>query len=246
MIVDAHCHIDYPQFDEDREEVIIECQKNKIVIINSIVNPENLLGLELARKYENVYCTLGLSASSLDPVEFQTTIKLLKEYKDEIVGLGEVGIDHYWVKEKNEHEIMEEHFKQFIELSKKLKLPLIVHSRDAEEKCLDILEEYDMIALLHCFSGTVEQALKAVEKGHIISIPTSIAYSKPKKELATRLPLESIVLESDAPFLAPTPKTRNNPMNLYKSVNILSLCKGIAVEEAIKKTTRNALEFYGI
>ena len=107
-------------------------------------------------------------------------------------------------------------------------------------------EEYDEPALLHCYSGPLELAQKAIEFGCIISIPTSIAYSKPKQRLAEQLPLESIVLETDAPYLAPTPKTRNIPVNIIQSAEKVAEIRGITPEKVAKQTTENALSFFRI
>jgi TatD DNase family protein len=246
MLVDAHCHIDYPEFDSDREEIIKECRSEDIILVNSTVKPDKLLGLELAGRHENVYPTIGLTPRNLSEKDFHRTVELIRENRGDLVGLGEVGLDYYWIKDAGERRVMEERFKEFMELSLELKLPLVVHSRDAEARILKLLEEYGVNALLHCFSGTFEQALKAVELGCLISIPASIVYSKAKQELVRQTPLESLALESDAPFLAPKPKTRNTPMNIKESVEIVSLLKDVDEKEAEEFTSENAVNFYGI
>ncbi|MFH1402890.1 MAG: TatD family hydrolase [Candidatus Altiarchaeota archaeon] len=246
MLVDVHCHIDYRDYDKDRDNIIKECAENNVLIVNSTVDPCNLLGLTLAEKHDNVYCTIGMSPSNLDKEDFEKTKGLIREHEDRIVGVGEVGLDYYWVKDGEKQDVMEERFRGFIELSTKIRKPLVIHSRDAEERVIEIIAEYGIKPLLHCFSGSVEQALEAVELGCLISIPTSIAYSKPKKKLAEAIPLDSIVLESDAPFLAPKPGARNNPVNIKESAVLLSLSKQLVLEDVIETTSRNAISFYGL
>lgn len=245
MLFDVHCHLTFPEFNEDREKVIEDCGKEDISIVVSTVDLDEIeLARELSTKYSNVYWTLGLSATELDPIIVDAVIHAIRENKDNIIGIGEVGLDYYWVKEKEKHEIERQIFQRFIELSQELCLPLVVHTRDAERYSIRMLRENSCTALLHCFSGTVEQAQEAVEFGCLVSIPTNVFYSKGKQRLASELPLESIVLETDAPYLAPTPKTRNTPVNIKKSVEKIAELRGISKEEVSLQTTTNARKFF--
>ena len=162
MLVDCHCHLTFPDFDSDRRRIIKEAAGQEVLIINSSVSPAEVeKSCELAESYDNVFWTLGLSASSLEADLVEETIGLISKHREAIVGLGEVGLDYYWVKDEEGRCRERDAFKKFIELSLELSLPLVVHSRDAEKDCLRILEEYGKCALLHCFSGSVEQALSA-------------------------------------------------------------------------------------
>ena len=180
----------------------------------------------------------------MDKEKVDERIALIKKHRNDIVGIGEVGLDYYWVKEKEKHNIEKENFKKFISLSNELSLPLVVHSRDAEEDILQILKDACKKAILHCFSGTVKQALDAISFGCLISIPASIMYSKQKQKLAGELPLESMVLETDAPYLSPVPKTRNEPVNIKLSAEKIAGIKGVDVEDVKKITTSNAKGFF--
>ncbi len=245
MLVDCHCHLSFPEFEKDRDEVVKRA--GDMIVINSEVDPDSFnLGLSLSEKYENVYCTLGLSASELDGEKFRRAVRLIEEKKDAIVGLGEVGLDHYWVKDEAGREVEAAHFRQMVDLSKNLKLPLVVHSRDAEEEVLNILCEKGVNALLHCFSGSLELALRAARMGCLISIPTNVVNSKRRQELVGALPLEAIVLESDAPFLPPHKGLRNEPSNLVHSLGKIASIKGAIKSEVEAKTTENALRFFGL
>lgn len=247
MLFDVHCHLSFPEFDGDRDKVVERALRQNIRIINSSVSPEEIeKAMKVAEEYSNVYWTLGLSASETNEKKAEKTISAIKENKERIVGIGEVGLDYYWIRDEKLRECERKNFKRFIELSDELNLPLVVHSRNAEEDCLNILEEYNKKALMHCFSGTLRQAERAVKLGCLISIPTNIAYSKQKRELAGKIQLTSIVLETDAPYLAQTPKTRNEPVNVKKSVEEIAEIKKLAREEVEETTTINAKRFFNL
>jgi len=245
MLVDTHCHLTLPQFDADRDAVIRRAKAEDIHVITSTVNPKEAdLARQLSREHDNVSWTLGLAASTLDEAQYEATARLIRKHRRDIVGLGEVGLDYYWVKREEDRERMRANFARFIELSLELDLPLVVHSRDAEGDCISMLKEYRKPALLHCFSGTPDQAKEASAFGCMISIPANIAYAKKRQKLAMEITLDSIVLETDAPYLSPTPKTRNEP------ANVLAACEGIAgsrkipAEEVASKTSENAKAFF--
>jgi len=247
LAIDTHLHLHFKEFDSEREKVIQNCAERGIILINSSIGPEEVeVASRLARDHKNVYWTLGLRASSTNLTVAEETITLLKKYRKEIVGVGEVGLDYYWVKDKEERKLEEKIFQNFIEVSVKLNLPLVVHSRDAEGRTLSILEEMDKPALLHCFSGSLEQAERAISFGCLISIPTSILYSKRKQEIARVLPLNSIVLESDSPYLSPIPKTKNTPLNILKSAEFIAKLREISTSEVLEKTTLNAQKFFNL
>ncbi|MCK5344010.1 MAG: TatD family hydrolase, partial [Candidatus Heimdallarchaeota archaeon] len=221
MLIDTHTHLEFPQFDNDRNEVIKKANEENIQIINSGMGPDRIQKtLEIIEEHDNVFATFGLSPQEFDEKIIGETIALIRKHRDKIVGIGEVGLDYYWVKDADERKKEIENFKKFIELSDELNLPLVIHSRDAEEDVIDMLEksaksgESGKAALMHCFSGSVEQAERAISFGCLISIPVNIIYSKQKQRLAREIPLESMVLETDAPYLAPVPRTRNEPVNI--------------------------------
>jgi len=247
ILFDVHCHLCFPQFDADREAVIKRASELGIQMINASVSLEEIPKASmLSSKHENVYWTLGLSASKTSAEKVEKTIQAIRKNQTQIVGIGEVGLDYYWVKEESRGEIERKNFENFINLAVELNLPLVVHSRDAEEDCISMLAKHNKKALLHCFSGTLEQAEKAIKFGCIISIPTNVTHSKMRQNLAERLPLKSIVLETDAPYLSPTPKTRNEPVNIKKSVEKIAELKKISIQEVENTTTENAKHFFNL
>ncbi|ODS40464.1 MAG: hypothetical protein A7315_08370 [Candidatus Altiarchaeales archaeon WOR_SM1_79] len=205
MLIDTHAHLDFKQFDKDRGAVIKSAKEAGIAVINSFVDTDQgkvKNSLELATRFDNIHTTIGLPPTELSEEVVDGRIELIKKHRNEIIGIGEVGLDYYWVREKEKHMVERENFKKFILLSDELLLPLVVHSRDAEEDIVRMLTEGSKKAVLHCFSGTAKQALDAISIGCLISVPTSIIYSKMKQKLVGELPLESIVLETDAPYLS--------------------------------------------
>ena len=247
MLIDTHTHLDFPQFDNDRNEIIKKAEQENILIITSAMGPDRIKKtLEIIEKHDNIFATFGLSPQEFDEKIIKETIALIRKHKDKIVGIGEVGLDYYWIKDSEKRKKEMENFKIFIELSDELKLPLVIHSRDAEGGVICELEKSGKPALMHCFSGSKEQAERAICFGCLISIPTSIIYSKQKQRLAKDLPLESMVLETDAPYLSPIPKTRNEPVNVKLSAEKIAEVKNIDLEVVEETTTKNAGNFFGI
>jgi TatD DNase family protein len=247
MLVDVHAHLDYSKFDSDRDEVVGRAKAAGVLTITSALGPEGIgKTLLLLERYDELKATFGLAPTELASDVIAETRRLIREHRKSIVGLGEVGLDYYWVKELNRREEERVNFKSFIELAQELHLPLVIHSRDAEEDVLRILEENGVRALLHCFSGSVESALDAASFGHLISIPTSVVHSSGKQRLAKALPIESMVLETDAPYLSPQPKTRNEPANITVSCEKIAQLKGIMPDVVASATSQNAVKFFDL
>jgi TatD DNase family protein len=245
MLVDAHCHLDFPQFDSDRDEVVKRAAG--IAIVNSTVNPE-LVGKALAMpsRYPNVWCTLGFSASDLDEARCSAMMSHIREYRDRIVGLGEVGLDYYWVKDEAGRAKEKGHFRALLGLAAELSLPVVVHSRDAEGDCINILGDFKVRAMMHCFSGSVEEAMRAQDMGFLISVPANVGVSKARQKTVAALPLQSLVLETDAPYLSPLRGERNEPANVREAAKAVARIKGVSVQAVEEATSANAANFFGI
>jgi len=247
MLIDVHAHLDFPQFDSDRWDVIERARREKILVINSGMGPEGIeKTISLAKKYDNIFATLGLSPQEFKKEIIDKTVELIRRYRNEILGIGEVGLDYYWIKDSNSREKELENFNRFIELSRELKLPLVIHSRDAEADVINRLKEENLPVILHSFSGSPEQAEEAISFGCLISIPVSVVYSKRKQKLVENLPLESMVLETDAPYLSPRPKTRNEPINIKLTRDKIAKIKDIDKEIIEEITTKNAKGFFDL
>ncbi len=247
-LIDAHCHLDLPEFDSDRVEVI-ESAKNKGVsaIVDSGLGPTyGRKALELAKSFSGyVFPTLGLEPYNLSSDDFDSVISLIRASSDMIVGIGEVGLDYYWRKESSERQVQIDRFKSFISLAKELDLPLVIHSRSAGKYALRILkDEGAKWVLMHAFDGKVGWALMGVDAGYYFSIPTSVWMSRQKQKLVKHLPLSHLMLESDSPVLSPFGEGRNEPSNLTYALKKVAEIKRVDEEVVERETCRNAMSFF--
>jgi len=248
---DAHCHLDFNLFDSDIDNVVNKAFNEGIGIITCAMDKEGMdKTLNLYNKFfptKRFFITFGISPTILDEGKINEFVNLAEKYKDKIVGLGEIGLDYYWVKDENAKEQQFKNFKNFIELSKNLNKKPVIHSRNAEDDVLKILKESKINAMLHCFSGSIEQALEAIELGCIISIPTSACWSKKRQKMIEKIPVESIVTETDAPFLSPFPerkKDRNEPSNIKYLITKISQIKNLSFEKVSTHTEENLRNFF--
>lgn len=249
-LIDAHCHLNLPEFDHDRDRVVDEARKSGVVaIVDSGLGPDyGTKALALAEKFRGyVFPTVGLEPYNLGEEAFERVVALVRENEKGIVGVGEVGLDYYWNRDEGERRMQRSRFKAFIDLSKELDLPLIVHSRSAGKYAIQTLEEEgaDRV-LLHAFDGRVGSAMAGVELGYYFSIPTSVWVSRQKQKLAKRLPLSSIMVESDSPVLSPLKEGRNEPSNLLYAVRKIAEIKGVDEEDVAEETLRNASGFFSL
>jgi TatD DNase family protein len=247
MLIDVHAHLDFSQYDADRDAVVERAREEDVIIINSGLGTTGIgKTLALTEKYENVYATLGLAPTEFDVKEIDASIELIRQNREKIVGIGEVGLDYYWVKDDEKRAQEAVNFRRFIELSQELRLPLVIHSRDAEEDLLRILKEENIKSLLHCFGGDAQLAAGAAKDGHLISIPANLAHSKQKQAVVKAVPLESLVLETDSPYLSFVPKARNEPVNVKHTAKKIAEIKGITCETVEAATTANAKKFFSL
>jgi len=240
-LIDTHAHLDFAEFDSNREAVIARATKEGVGIVNCSLNREGwdkVKGLDL-------YHSIGSTPYHLE--DFVPQYKLIDENADKIVAVGEIGLDYHWIKEKEKREQEVDNFLKLLKLAKEIDKPVLIHSRNAEKPALDILEKERVEkAIMHCFSGSMEEALRAIDLGYLISIPTNLVRSKQKQEFATKLPLDSIILETDAPYLSPEPDTVNEPVNVVQSARKIAELREIPLEEVEKTTTKTAKEFFRI
>jgi TatD DNase family protein len=227
--------------------VIERAKKEGVIIINSGLGTTGIRKtLAMTEKYDNIYASLGITPTEFSEKEIDETIELIRQNRDKIVAIGEVGLDYYWVKEEDKRAQEAVNFQRFIDLSRELGLPLVIHSRDAEDALLRILKEQNIKALMHCFGGDAPLAADAAKDGHLISIPANLANSRQKQRVVKAVPLESLVLETDAPYLSPVPKTRNEPANIRKTAEKIAEIKGVDYDTVEAATTANAKKFFGI
>lgn len=252
MLIDTHCHLDFPEFDRDRDEVIKRaCDQGVTSIINvgsSILSSQR--SLELSLKYQNVYSVVGIHPHEADSFDnkAQDAISRLAEDK-KALAIGEIGLDYFknFSRKTNQLRL----FLYQINLAKKLNLPIVIHTRCAEEDTLKVLKEAMPIkAVVHCFSSGFEFLEEALRLGFFISFTSNITYKKADslREMVKLVPLDRLMLETDAPFLSPEGfrGKRNEPMQIRLLAEFVAKIRGSSFDEIAKRTTGNALDFFRI
>ncbi len=246
-MIDVHAHLTDPAF-SDLPEVIARAKAAGVLaVVTSITDPADMpRAKEIVEHHSGfVYLTLGLDPTFLSEEklsEFRAALNAAP-----IVGIGEVGLDHFYVRGAPLMETQERHFRECIRAAISLGKPLVVHSRSAGRKALEVLySEGAERVLMHAFDGKSGDALAAAKKGYFFSIPTSVVHSDQKQKLVRLLPLESMMLETDSPVLSPVRGERNEPANLVHSARKIAEIKRIQVEKVIETTSVNASRFFGI
>ncbi len=252
MLIDTHAHLDFPEFDRDRDEVVSRANKEGV---GCIINVGSSLegskrSLELSRKYDCVYATAGIHPHEADKSGSKDEAALKELLRDDkVVAVGEIGLDYFknFSKAQNQRRL----FISLIKLAQESGLPLVVHSRNAEDDTLEILKEaMPLKAVVHCFSGDGVFLKKCLDLGFFISFTCNITYKKADnlRELVRRVPLERLFLETDAPFLAPQEfrGKRNEPAYVKLLAAEIARLKGIGAEEVAGVTTENAKGFFKI
>jgi TatD DNase family protein len=243
--VDAHCHVDFEQFDEDREKVIERAKEQLEFIVNAGSNLEhNDEALKLQEKYPDfVVANLGLHPVYTDSYsELEEIKQQIREEDPEAI--GEIGLDHHHVEDRETKERQEEVFREMLELAEELNKPVVVHTRDAERRSVKILKDYSLPeVMLHCFNGKPDLAREAVDQGMKVGVTTQVLYSKRVQEIVRALEIENLLLETDSPYLYRG--ERNEPVNVIESVEKIAELKGIDGEKVVSATTENARSIFG-
>ena len=244
--IDVHCHLHDEVFDSDRDEVIKRALNCGVeIIITSTLNMRELeKALSIANKYDCIKVSAGFDPLNLSTLDAEEVAHEVKRLRDKIVAIGEVGLDFFYVKgEEREKQI--EIFRFWINVASELKLPLIVHSRSAGKYAVEILVEegYDKV-LMHAFDGSSEWALKGASRGFMFSIPPSVIRSQQKVKLVKRIPIERLMVESDAPVLGPEPGKRNEPSNVVVSAVKIAEIKRIDLNKVCEELYLNSKSFF--
>jgi TatD DNase family protein len=248
-LFDAHTHIDLKHFRHDRHEVIGRAKSKGLVgMITSSTGPGSFRRtLGIVKKYRGyIHHSAGSSVSQLTEEIAESIITLTRKYSDQVVAVGEVGLDYHWVKDSKSRKAQEPIFHMFIELATELDLPIVIHSRKAESEAADILERnFGGDVLMHCFDGSIEVAQRVLDNGWYITLPANFTRYRNRVQAAELLQLKHILLETDGPYLSPTNK-RNEPANVTFGCKALAELLELSNEEVAKETTRNAIDFYRI
>lgn len=249
-IFDAHAHYDDKWFDEDRFQLLNNIQNKGVCkIVNNAVDLKTAkICIDYAEKYDFMYAAVGFHPENLDdvPEDYLEQLSKLCTHK-KVVAIGETGLDYHW---DTPRDLQKRVFEEQIKLSLDLKMPLVVHDREAHGDTFDFLRKYKPKALIHCFSGSVELMKEAVKLGMYISLGGAVTFKNARHsiEVARDIPIDRLLLETDAPYMAPVPfrgKRCDSSMILYTAEKIASV-RQMSIQDVISKTCENAKCFYEI
>lgn len=253
MIFDSHAHYDSSQFDSDRDALLRSMEEKgvgRVITVGATLKSCRDV-VELAQTYPHVYAAVGLHPDEVGDLN-EETFAFVKEQcqRDKVVAVGEIGLDYYWDKES--HETQKKWFIRQLDLARELQLPVMIHSREAAADTMELMKEHanGLPGVIHCFSYSPEQAREYVKMGFYIGVGGVVTFKNGKKlkEVVAEIPLERILLETDAPYLAPVPHRGERNSSLYLSyvVEEIATIKGVTPEEVIAVTEQNAKELFGI
>lgn len=262
-IFDSHCHPQFPTYDQDRAEMIKRNLDAGVFMIAVGTNLEDSKqGIELAEKYDGIWATVGLHPNDLDELriknyELRDFEELLKNPR--VVAVGEIGLDYYRTTEPEKQEKQKEIFREFIRLAHKFEKPIVIHSRDSQtgstgrvhKDILEILDSEQNLhhgGVVHSFTGNIEELRKYLNKGLYIGFNGIITFAKQYDEMILEVPLDRMLIETDAPFLAPVPYRgqRNEPRYVVEVANRIAELKNSTPETVLNQTAENCKKLFKI
>ena len=255
MIFDTHCHLNSLELYERIDEVIESAKKvgvDKFLVVGW--NKESsFLAVELAHKYNEIYAAIGFHPTDIEGVsekDYQETMKLVDDPR--VVAVGEIGLDYHWVKDSEQRERQKEWFIKQINFANEHKKPISIHNRDAFADCLNILKNHKPLygGIMHCYSGSVELLDDVLGLGLFIGLggPLTFTNAKTPKEVCENVPLEKLVVETDAPYLSPHPLrgTVNEPKNIALVVDQVAELKKMSKKHILDVLYNNSCRLFGI
>jgi len=253
MLVDSHCHLDFPDFADDLDGIVGRAEAasvGKIVTISTRVRRQQQL-LDIVARFPNVYCSVGTHPHHADEEDGITAEELAALTKPaKVVALGEAGLDYFY--KNGSPEAQARGFRAHIAAARQTGLPLVIHTRDADTDCGKILDEEmakgPFRAVLHCYTGGRELAMKAISLGLFISFTGILTFKNTQTlhEIAAEVPGDRIMVETDAPYLSPGKHRgkRNEPAFVVETARVLAEIRGVTLEEIARQTTDNFFNFF--
>jgi len=253
MLVDSHCHLDFPDFADDLDAIVARAEEagvGRILTISTRVRQLDRL-LAIAERFPNVFCSVGTHPHQADEEDGITAEELIAlTHHPKVVALGEAGLDNFY--DNSSPEAQERGFRAHIAAARATGLPLVIHTREADEACGRILDEEmakgPFRAVLHCYTGGRELAMKALAHGLSISFTGIITFKKSQelRDLAAEIPADRIMVETDAPFLAPGKfrGKRNEPSYVVETSKVLAETRGVSFDELQRQTTQNFFRLF--
>jgi TatD DNase family protein len=252
-LIDSHCHINDPKFDGEVDQIVnnfLNSGVDKAICIGCCIESSRDV-VELSKKYDSVYCAIGVHPSDCDKYDEQIFEDMIKNRHEKVVAIGEIGLDYYWTKDNKEEQ--KRVFDSQIKLAKKYNLPIVIHCRDAFGDTLEVLEQNMPLnngVVFHCYSGSWQFAERLLKMGVKFSFTGTVTYKNAKnvQEVASNLPLDSFFFETDSPYLTPVPYRgeRNEPKHVVEVCKFVANLRGMEYQELEKITDENAKKFFKI
>jgi len=253
LLIDIHSHLDHCYFNDDRAKVVENAKKAGVkVIVESGINPEtNRKALEMAKKFDIVKASIGIYPINVLQKEIETgdfpmkpnkfnideEIKFIEQNKKNIAYVGEVGLDYLKLKDEKEQKKL---FLKMIELAEKINKPILIHSRKAEQDCIDMLESSKLKKIImHCFTGKKKLVKKIRDNGWFLTVPTCVVRSLQFQDIAKEVPLNQLFCETDSPYLSPFKDQRNEPAFIIESYKKLAEIKKMNLKEVVNNIWMN-------
>ncbi len=255
IIVDSHCHLDMLTDYDSIDNIVKRAVESDVKYLQTICTRLDKFSdiLSIAKKYDNVFASVGVHPCEVKDKDISSAKELIKLSGDKkVIGIGETGLDYFYNKDTNHQKSQRDSFHQHILASQDNKLPVIVHTRDAEEDTYRILSENkkyrDFPALIHCFTASKNFASKVLDLGLYISISGIVTFKNAEniRDALKYIPIDRLLVETDSPYLAPTPKRgkTNEPSYTKYIVEYLADLKGITAEKLALQTTENFFELF--
>ena len=255
MLIDSHAHLDDKRFNKDRDRLIKSLEENDISLVINIGADisTSIKSVKLAEEYENIYAAVGVHPHSAKEMD-DSTIEVLRAFanRDKVVAIGEIGLDFHY--DNSPRDIQRKRFIEQIKLAKELDMPIVVHSRDADQETFDIIKEEaadgKLRGVLHCYSGSAEMAKDYVDLGFYISLAGPVTFKNARKprEVAKTVPIDRLLVETDSPYLTPEPHRgkRNEPLYLRHVASMIAEIRGMSFEDVGRITSENTKKLFNI
>lgn len=254
MLFDSHAHYNDERFDEDRDEILSQMNKNNVgLILNSCSSLDEVKDIfAICEKYPFVYASVGVHPHEAEGLT-ENDMDLLKKYAKNpcVKAIGEIGLDYYY--DFSPRDIQQKWFARQVDIAREINMPVVIHDRDAHKDTMDILRSHkvsDVGGVFHCYAGSVEMAREILDWGMYIAFGGTLTFKKSVRpaEVAKYVPLDRIVIETDSPYLTPEPNRgkRNSSLYIHYVAEKLAEIKGLSVEEVENTTYENAKKCFGI
>jgi TatD DNase family protein len=251
MLIDTHAHIYLPEFETERQQLIIASQQKKVqkILMPAIDAATHSLMLDVEKNFDNCRAMMGLHPCSVN-AEYQTELQIVDEWlqRRSFIAIGEIGLDFHWDKTFVQQQY--ETFHQQIQWAIHYDLPIVIHSRNATDECIEVVKQYPKLrGVFHCFSGTIDQGKAVIELGFLLGIGGVVTFKNAGLDkVVETLGIEDVILETDSPYLAPVPYRgkRNECSYLHLVAEKIAFITGKPLEEVARITSQNAIKLFNL